>query len=46
MRKTKLLFVLLLALLPFIGWAQQNYNGQHVSIKQTTGDSIQYNLDF
>ena len=45
MRKRKLLFVLLLALLPFVGWAQQkNYYGQHVSIKQTTGDSIQYDL--
>lgn len=44
MRKRRLLFVLLLALLPFIGWAQQNYNGQHVSIKRTTGDSIQYDI--
>ncbi len=44
MRKTKILLVLLLALLPFIGWAQQNYYGQHVSIKLATGDSIQYDL--
>ncbi len=45
MGKRKLFFVLLLALLPFIGWAQQkNYCGQHVSIKRTTGDSIQYDI--
>ena len=45
MRKRRLLFVLLLALLSFVGWAQQkNYYGQHVSIKRTTGDSIQYDL--
>ena len=44
MRKTKLFLMLTLALLPFIGWAQQNYDGQHVSIKRTTGDSIQYDL--
>ena len=44
MRKTKLFLVLILALLPFVGWAQQNYDGQHVSIKRTTGDSIQYDL--
>ena len=44
MRKTKLILVLLLALLPFVGWAQQNYYGQHVSIKLATGDSIQYDL--
>lgn len=44
MRKRKLLFVLFLAILPFVGWAQQNYYGQHVSIKRTTGDSIQYDL--
>ena len=45
MGKRKLFFVLLLALLPFIGWAQQkNYYGQHVSIKRTTGDSIQYDI--
>ena len=45
MRKRSLLFVLLLALLPFVGWAQQkNYYGQHVSIKRTTGDSIQYDI--
>ena len=45
MGKRKLFFVLPLALLPFIGWAQQkNYYGQHVSIKQTTGDSIQYDI--
>ena len=36
--------MLLLALLPFVGWAQQNYYGQHVSIKLATGDSIQYDL--
>ncbi len=44
MGKQKLLFILLLTLLPIIAWAQQNYDGQHVSIKQTTGDSIQYDL--
>ena len=39
------LTMLLFALLPFTGWAQQkNYDGQHVSIKRTTGDSIQYDL--
>lgn len=47
MRKRKLFFVLLLTLVPLVGWAQQkNYQGQHVSIKQTTGDSIQYDLDY
>ena len=46
MKKTKLFLVLLFALLPFVGWAQQNYDGQHVSIKRTTGDSIQYDLSF
>ena len=46
MRKTKILIVLLLALLPFTGWAQENFDGQHVSLKQTTGDSIQYDLSF
>lgn len=45
MKKRKLFFVLLLALLPLIGWTQQDY-GQHVSMKRTTGDSIQYNLRF
>lgn len=44
----RLTFVLLLALLPFVGWAQRkqnkNYYGQHISIKQTTGDSIQYDI--
>ncbi|MBO7047270.1 MAG: hypothetical protein J6W38_13150 [Prevotella sp.] len=46
MGKRKFFFVLLLAQLPFVGWAQQkNYDGQHVSIKQTTGDSIQYDLN-
>jgi thiol-disulfide isomerase/thioredoxin len=45
MRKRRLFFVLLLAILPFVGWAQQqNYDGQHVSIKRTTGDSIQHDL--
>ena len=45
MRKKELLLVLLIALLPIIGWAQQkNCNGQHVSIMQSTGDSIQYDL--
>lgn len=45
MRKRKLFFVLLWALLPFIGWAQQrNYDAQHISIKQTNGDSIQYDI--
>lgn len=40
------LTLLLFALLSFAGWAQKkNYQGQHVSIKRTTGDSIQYNLD-
>ena len=38
--------MLTLALLPFIGWAQQNYYGQHVSIKLTTGDSIQNDIGF
>lgn len=39
------LVLLVLALSPFVGWAQQkNYYGQHVSIKQTTGDSIQYDI--
>ncbi|MBO4463521.1 MAG: redoxin domain-containing protein [Prevotella sp.] len=43
MIKRRAFFVLLLALLPFVGWAQQkSYYGQHVSIKRTTGDSIQY----
>lgn len=47
MGNRKLLFVLLLALMPFIGWAQQkNYDGQHVSIKRATGDSIQYDLSW
>jgi hypothetical protein len=37
--------MLLFVLLPFTGWAQQkNYYAQHVSIKQTTGDSIQYDI--
>ncbi len=44
MRKTKHLLVLFMALLPFVGWTQQNYDGQHVSIKRTTGDSIQYDI--
>ena len=45
MRKRRILFMLLLALLPVVGWAQQkNYDAQHVSIKQTTGDSIQYDI--
>ena len=45
MIKRRLTFVLLLALLPFIGWAQQkNYNAQHISIKRSTGDSIQYDI--
>ena len=42
MRKTKLFLVLLLALLPFVGWAQDP--GCHISIKLTNGDSIQYDL--
>ena len=46
MKKTKLILVLLLALLPFIGCAQQNYDGQHISIKLATGDSIQYDLSW
>lgn len=46
MIKKRLTFVLLLALLPFVGWAQQNYDGQHISIKQTTGDSIQYDISW
>ncbi|MBO7129945.1 MAG: redoxin domain-containing protein [Prevotella sp.] len=45
MRIARPFLVLLLALLPFIGWAQQkNYGGQHVSIKRTTGDSIQFEI--
>jgi thiol-disulfide isomerase/thioredoxin len=45
MRKGKVLIMLLFALLPFIGWAQQkNYDAQHVSIKRSTGDSIQYDI--
>lgn len=45
MGNKRLLFVFLLSLVSFFGWAQQkNYYGQHVSIKQTTGDSIQYDL--
>lgn len=41
----RLTFVLLLALLPFMGWAQQkNYDAQHISIKRTAGDSIQHDL--
>lgn len=44
MRKTKILLVLLLALLPFVSWAQKNFDGQHVNIKCMTGDSIQYDL--
>lgn len=45
MRIARPFLVLLLALLPFVGWAQQqNYDGQHVSIKRTTGDSIQHDL--
>ena len=45
MRKMNNYFVFLLALLPFFGWAQQkNYDGQHVNIKRTTGDSIQYDI--
>jgi hypothetical protein len=45
MKQKALLLLPLLALLPFVGWAQQkNYFGQHVSIKQTTGDSIQYDF--
>ncbi len=41
------LTMLLFALLPFTGWAQQkNYDGQHVSIKKTTGDSIQYDISW
>ena len=46
MIKKRLTFVLLLALLPFVGWAQHNYIGQHINIKQTTGDSIQHDLSF
>lgn len=45
MRERRFLFVLLMALLPFMGWAQQkNYDAQHISIKRTTGDSIQYDI--
>ena len=45
MRKRKYFLVLLLALFSIVGWAQQlNYDGQHVSIMQTAGDSIQYDL--
>lgn len=46
MIKRRLTFVLLLALLPFVGWAQQNYDGQHISIKKNTGDSIQYDISW
>lgn len=46
MIKKRLTFVLLLALLPFVGWAQQNYDGQHISIKKNTGDSIQYDISW
>lgn len=46
MIKKRLTFVLLLALLPFVGWAQKNYDGQHISIKKTTGDSIQYDISW
>ena len=46
MIKRRLTFVLLLALLPFVGWAQKNYDGQHISIKKTTGDSIQYDISW
>ena len=38
-------FVLIMVLLPVVGWAQkENYNGQHVSVKHTTGDSVQYDI--
>jgi hypothetical protein len=46
MIKRRLTFVLLLALLPFVGWAQKNYDGQHISIKKTIGDSIQYDISW
>lgn len=42
--KRKFFIYLFIALMPIVGWAQQNYYGQHVSIKQTTGDSIQFDL--
>ena len=42
MNKRKLIFTLFL-LLPLVGWAQYYY-GQHVSMKRTTGDSIQYDI--
>lgn len=45
MIRKRLTFVLL-ALLPFMGWAQQNYDGQHISIKKNTGDSIQYDISW
>lgn len=44
MRKRTLFFVVLFALLPIIALAQKNYDGQHVSIKQSIGDSIQWDL--
>ena len=46
MRKKQLIiFVLFMTLLPFRLMAQShNYTGQHISIKLTTGDSIQADL--
>ena len=39
------IFLLFMTLLPFIVWAQQkNYDAQHVSIKRTSGDSIQFDI--
>lgn len=39
------LVLLLLALFPFVGWAQQkNYDGQHVSIKLADGNSLDFDL--
>ena len=45
MRKKDLFLMLLLALLPMVVWAQpKSFWGQHVNIKQASGDSIQHDL--
>lgn len=45
MGKKDLILTLLLSLLPMVVWAQpKSYLGQHVNIKQATGDSIQLDL--
>lgn len=38
------MILLLMTVIAVMGMQAQNYEGQHVSIKRTTGDSIQYNL--